>query len=765
MAAKTFTFRMASEGAQGVIADLRAAAVESAHAQRALDALTRSSPQLASVQDGVQAKMRLTALSMRATQESATGLGAVLGRGGAIGVGLAAATAGFQALETAIGGIPRAGDAALASLARLSAAMGSDTLSKSILQDLSAISRQTGVPLQDTASTFQRFAIAAKDIGTTNAQVVELVAGIQKFGIVAGASTEEVKSATVQLGQALASGKLQGDELRSVLESMPQLAQALAKELNTTVGALKDLGAEGKLTSDVVMPALLRAVQGINTEFEKMPLTMARAQQQFDVSAQSFLAHIDQAIGLSQRLAGILAGAAGTIDRLRQGFGGSTRAERQTQLATEIEDIQARMRAMDQAGEPSLSRQRNRGALVRPMVESRADLEQQLAAARAELLRINNQVVLEAEADAETAQRNGAEGRLSTGQELARRLQDKYDKPAKLRREYAEEMRQLQQLENIGAVDAAQAARLRAAAAKELAEALAKLEDTAKGGASGLSEAEKAAAAAQKAFEAAAKDARSIEASLDPAAAAWQKLEDNLTRIRAAVAGGFLTGARGEQLEQTAFSRLAEELNKLGDSTDKAEDDIGRFFQQMASKTEEAIIRWKGFGNVVTAIGEDIARVLLRRFVTNPLASAGTQLASAGFDFVKGLFSSPSAEAVQLAYPHANGGIMTAQGPVPLRRYAGGGIANSPQMALFGEGSMPEAYVPLPDGRSIPVTMAGGSAIAYSPTINVNVNNSAATATQIAAAVRMAVETDRARFISEINRGGQAARVVGRRSK
>jgi hypothetical protein len=56
----------------------------------------------------------------------------------------------------------------------------------------------------------------------------------------------------------------------------------------------------------------------------------------------------------------------------------------------------------------------------------------------------------------------------------------------------------------------------------------------------------------------------------------------------------------------------------------------------------------------------------------------------------------------------ATGGIMTGNGPLPLKRYASGGIATSPQLAMFGEGSRPEAYVPLPDGRSIPVTMKNG---------------------------------------------------------
>ncbi|MGJ0453467.1 MAG: hypothetical protein ACR65T_09620 [Methylocystis sp.] len=65
-----------------------------------------------------------------------------------------------------------------------------------------------------------------------------------------------------------------------------------------------------------------------------------------------------------------------------------------------------------------------------------------------------------------------------------------------------------------------------------------------------------------------------------------------------------------------------------------------------------------------------------------------------------------------------DGGVMTSRGPLPLRRYAGGGIADSPQLAMFGEGRMPEAYVPLPDGRSIPVAMSGGNA----PKITINNN-------------------------------------------
>jgi tape measure domain-containing protein len=68
----------------------------------------------------------------------------------------------------------------------------------------------------------------------------------------------------------------------------------------------------------------------------------------------------------------------------------------------------------------------------------------------------------------------------------------------------------------------------------------------------------------------------------------------------------------------------------------------------------------------------------------------------------------------------ANGGIMTSAGSMPLRAYSNGGIANSPQLAMFGEGRVPEAYVPLPDGRSIPVTMSssGGQNVSISIVVN-----------------------------------------------
>ena len=96
------------------------------------------------------------------------------------------------------------------------------------------------------------------------------------------------------------------------------------------------------------------------------------------------------------------------------------------------------------------------------------------------------------------------------------------------------------------------------------------------------------------------------------------------------------------------------------------------------------------------------------------LKQVGSLLLSFGVQgFAKGLFPAL----------FSMGGVMSSRGPMPLRKYARGGVANSPQLAMFGEGSTPEAYVPLPDGRSIPVSMKGGGNSVRVDSVNITVQN------------------------------------------
>lgn len=100
---------------------------------------------------------------------------------------------------------------------------------------------------------------------------------VSKSLTVGGASTQEAQATILQLGQALSSGVLQGDELHSLDENASLLMQHVAENLGVTIGELKKMGSEGKLTSEVVMQAILASGNAVDSEFSKMPMTIGQS--------------------------------------------------------------------------------------------------------------------------------------------------------------------------------------------------------------------------------------------------------------------------------------------------------------------------------------------------------------------------------------------------------------------------------------------------------------------------------------------------------
>ena len=129
------------------------------------------------------------------------------------------------------------------------------------------------------------------------------------------------------------------------------------------------------------------------------------------------------------------------------------------------------------------------------------------------------------------------------------------------------------------------------------------------------------------------------------------------------------------------------------------------------SKLEDSLVDFVktgkiSFSGLADHIITEMIRISIRQSVIAPILGAFGNLFSPGTTDVTGAgYTDGATVSFQ-----ANGGIVSRAGEMSLSRYARGGIASSPQLAMFGEGSMPEAYVPLPDGRSIPVSMKGGSA-------------------------------------------------------
>jgi tape measure domain-containing protein len=209
----------------------------------------------------------------------------------------------FAGIAAGVRALVVAGDQFAQSMGRLTTAVGNVERASEVYEALYRNALQTGVSVNESVAAFNRFSVAAREIGATSDQVVRLVTGLQRVAIASGASTQEIQGSTQQLAQALASGVLQGDELRSILEGLPTLAQALARELGVSIGELRKLGSEGKLTADRVFPALLRAIERINGEFQNAPLSIGMAFGQLTAAADQFLARLDQAIGLSNALA------------------------------------------------------------------------------------------------------------------------------------------------------------------------------------------------------------------------------------------------------------------------------------------------------------------------------------------------------------------------------------------------------------------------------------------------------------------------------
>jgi lambda family phage tail tape measure protein len=149
-----------------------------------------------------------------------------------------------------------------------------------------------------------------------------------------------------------------------------------------------------------------------------------------------------------------------------------------------------------------------------------------------------------------------------------------------------------------------------------------------------------------------------------------------------------------------AFNSYIDQIQDVARSTEAA---FSNAFRGMEDALVNFVMTGKlNFKSLASSILADMARMLIQQQIMAPLMAA----AKAGFGF-------------------ANGGIMTDGGPLPLKTYSNGGIANSPQLAVYGEGRMPEAYVPLPDGRTIPVTMkgGGGDSSVNNVTVNVSVEN------------------------------------------
>lgn len=140
----------------------------------------------------------------------------------------------------------------------------------------------------DTAAVVAKLGLNAADAFGNFDEIVGFAETMNKAFIVSGASVSEVQAGMYQLTQAMASGRLQGDEFRSISENAPMLANAIAKFTGKSRGELKQMSSDGEITADIIKKALTFAADDIEAKFKNMPITFMQSLTRMENKAIRF---------------------------------------------------------------------------------------------------------------------------------------------------------------------------------------------------------------------------------------------------------------------------------------------------------------------------------------------------------------------------------------------------------------------------------------------------------------------------------------------
>lgn len=200
--------------------------------------------------------------------------------------------------------------------ARIERLTGSAATASQTMQSLMRISSATGGSLQDTAKLWETLSTALRDTGATNGQVIQLTETLQKIGRIGGSSTEEMANALRQFGQSISSGTVRAEEFNSILEQMPELARQIAAGMGVSIGELRQLMLDGKLTAEDALNAIQKQTGSVNAEFEKLPRTLSQANTALTNSFLSMIDSVNQATGASNGLVAVIDSMTAALDRL-----------------------------------------------------------------------------------------------------------------------------------------------------------------------------------------------------------------------------------------------------------------------------------------------------------------------------------------------------------------------------------------------------------------------------------------------------------------
>lgn len=259
-----------------------------------------------------QAFAGTTQATTAGTTAATTGVSTLIGRLG----GLAVA---YAALRT-IGAFARIADEAALATARIHGLTGSMTATREAQAGLFEISQRLQAGYGEAVSSFSRMLPAVKELGGGVKETTALTEILLTTAKLSGASAAEASASAMQFAQALGSGTLQGDELRSILENNNTLARTLAEGLGVSIGELRRMGEEGKLTSEMVAKVLLGQYDEVKAKAAELPGTVGGAWTEVRNAFMLFVTSMESGSGVFSAIGQALSEVAKVITIVAKSF-------------------------------------------------------------------------------------------------------------------------------------------------------------------------------------------------------------------------------------------------------------------------------------------------------------------------------------------------------------------------------------------------------------------------------------------------------------
>lgn len=251
---------------------------DSSNAERALNKVSQAAKQKL----GGDISSELDKISAKAQKVFGQDLQSAMNKVGK-GVQIAAAATGIGVAATAVKdlavGAANLSDQMAQIRSRINLINDGSQTTVEIMDKIYAASQRSRDGYLEMADSVAKLNMLAKDAFSSNDEAIFFVEQLNKQFKISGASVEETTSAMYQLTQAMASGKLQGDEFRSIMENAPMLAQSIAQEMGMSVGQLKELSSQGLITADIIKNALYGSAEETNQKFAEIPMTFAEIGQ------------------------------------------------------------------------------------------------------------------------------------------------------------------------------------------------------------------------------------------------------------------------------------------------------------------------------------------------------------------------------------------------------------------------------------------------------------------------------------------------------